>query len=75
MLGGSGAKSLQARQQRPRRGQGYRQHGAVPKIGWPRRGGRETERAAAGGKRTVALEEEIAWEKDTPLLLIVKYFV
>jgi hypothetical protein len=30
---------------------------------------------AAGEKRVMVLEEEIAWEKDTPLLLIVKYFV
>src|SRR5208337_165822 len=38
MPGGSGAKSLQARQQRRRRGQGYRRCGGVPKTGWHRRG-------------------------------------
>lgn len=75
MPGGSGAKSLQARQQLPRRGQGYRQHGAVPKIGWHRRGACERKQVAAGEELGVALGEEVAWEKNTLIICIVKYFV
>jgi len=72
---GSGARSRKARQQLPRRGQGYRQHGAVPKIGWPRRGAHEPKQVAAGEELGIALGEEVAWEKDTPTLVVVKYFV
>src|SRR6266403_1969822 len=43
---GNGAKLLQARQQRPRRGQSYREGDAAPKIGSHRRGPLETDRMA-----------------------------
>jgi hypothetical protein len=30
---------------------------------------------AAGEELGIALGEEVAWEKDTPTLVVVKYFV